>query len=116
MANEPASALPALLERDGELAAIDDLIGTAVDGGRLVVIEGPPGIGKTSLIAEAKARAQRAGMQVLAGRGSDLERAFSYGVVRQLFEPFLAQLTQDERAALLAGVAALATPLFDPVH
>ena len=31
-------------------------------------------------------------MQVLAARGSELERAFSFGVVRQLFEPFLAQL------------------------
>ena len=66
--------MPALLERDGELAAIDDLIGATADGGRLAVIEGPPGIGKTSLIVEAKARAQRAGMQVLAGRGSDLAR------------------------------------------
>jgi len=116
MAKEPVSAMPALLERDGELAAIDDLIGAMADGGRLVVIEGPPGIGKTSLIAEARSRAQRAGMQVLTARGSDLERAFSYGVVRQLFEPFLARLTEDERAELLAGAAALATPLFDPVH
>jgi hypothetical protein len=28
-------------------------------------------------------------MQVLAGRGSELEHSFSYGVVRQLFETFL---------------------------
>ena len=116
MAKEPVSTMPALLERDGELAAVDDLIGATGEGGRLAVIEGPPGIGKTSLIVETKARALRAGMQVLTGRGSDLERAFSYGVVRQLFEPFLAQLPEDERAELLAGAAALAMPIFDPAH
>src|SRR5262249_35235063 len=46
----------------------------------------------------------------------DLERAFSYGVVRQLFEPLLARVSDDERAALLWAAAELAAPLFDPVH
>src|SRR5262245_11574471 len=110
------SARPTLLERDGELEAVDALIGAAAAGGRLLVIEGPPGIGKTSLIVEAKARAQEAGLQVLSARGSDLERAFSYGVVRQLFEPLLARVSDDERAALLGAAAELAAPLFDPVH
>jgi DNA-binding CsgD family transcriptional regulator len=115
-AKEPVSARPALLERESELAAVDGLIGATPDGGRLLVIEGPPGIGKSSLLVEAKARGQRAGMNVLSGRGSDLERTFSYGVVRQLFEPSLAQLDDAERAELLAGAAALAVPLFDPGH
>ena len=40
---------PVLIERDGELAAVDALI----DGvGSLLAIEGPPGIGKTALLAE----------------------------------------------------------------
>jgi DNA-binding CsgD family transcriptional regulator len=115
-AKEPVSARHVLLERSGELTTIDALIGATPDGGRLLVIEGPPGIGKTALIAEAKARGERAGMQILTGRGSDLEREFSYGVVRQLFEPFLARLSEDERVELLTGAAALATPLFDPVN
>jgi DNA-binding CsgD family transcriptional regulator/tetratricopeptide (TPR) repeat protein len=84
--------------------------------GMLLAIEGPPGIGKTALIAEAKALGQEAGLQVLGARGSELERAFSYGVVRQLFEPFLASLSDEEQAELLAGAAGLATPLFDPVR
>jgi hypothetical protein len=104
-----------LLERDTELAAIEDLI-AAGPGGRLLAIEGPPGIGKTSLVAHAKARAQEASMQVLSARGSDLERAFSYGVVRQLFEPFLARASEEVRAELLADAAALATPLFEPAQ
>ena len=44
-----------LLERDNELALVTGLIGAARDGGRLLAIEGPPGIGKTALIAAAKA-------------------------------------------------------------
>jgi hypothetical protein len=53
---------------------------------------------------------------VLGARGSELERSFSYGVVRQLFEPFLASLPGEERAGLLGGAASLAAPLFDPVR
>jgi DNA-binding CsgD family transcriptional regulator len=103
-----------LLERDAELAAVEGLISANPSGGRLLAVEGPPGIGKTSLLVETRARGQAAGMRVLAARGSELERAFSYGVVRQLFEPFLARLPADERIEALAGAAALATPLFDP--
>jgi DNA-binding CsgD family transcriptional regulator len=102
-----------LLERDTELATVEGLVDA---GGRLLAIEGPPGIGKTALIAEAKSRAQAAGLQVLGARGSELERSFSYGVVRQLFEPFLASLPEKERAELLSGAAALAAPLFDPAQ
>jgi class 3 adenylate cyclase len=105
-----------LLERDAELAALDALISAAPAGGRLLAIEGPAGIGKTRLIAETRARAQAAGMQVLAARGSELEQEFSYGVVRQLFEPLLASAPQEVRAELLAGAAELATPIFDPVR
>jgi predicted ATPase len=103
-----------LVERDDELAAIEGAIG-AVQRGRLLAIEGPPGIGKTALLAEAKALGQLAGMQVLAGRGSELEHSFSYGVVRQLFEPLLASMPEAEQAELLSGAAGLAAPLFDPV-
>jgi DNA-binding CsgD family transcriptional regulator/tetratricopeptide (TPR) repeat protein len=102
-----------LLERDVELAAVETLVDA---GGRLLVIEGPPGIGKTALMAAAKARGQAAGSQVLGARGSELERSFSYGVVRQLFEPFLASLPEEERAELLSGAAELAAPLFDPAQ
>jgi MoxR-like ATPase len=43
-----------LLERDRELAAIDAVIGATRGGDRLLAIEGPPGIGKTSLDVEAR--------------------------------------------------------------
>jgi DNA-binding CsgD family transcriptional regulator/tetratricopeptide (TPR) repeat protein len=115
----PEQPLPVqldLLERETEFAAVTGLIAATPGGGRLLAIEGPPGIGKTALIAAAKALAQEAGLQVLAARGSELERSFSYGVVRQLFEPLLASVQAEERADLLAGSAAFAAPLFDPAQ
>jgi predicted ATPase len=67
-------------------------------------------------MSEAKALARQSGLEVLAARGSELERSFSYGVVRQLFEPLLASLRAEERADLLEGAAGLAAPLFDPAQ
>ncbi len=113
---QPLSARFGLLERDAELAAVEGLIAAAQAGLHLLALEGPPGIGKTALIAQTKALGQAAGMQVLGGRGSELERSFSYGVVRQLFEPLLASLPAEERAELLSGAAGLAAPLFDPAR
>ncbi len=111
---QPISARFDLLERDVELTTVEGLIGATEAGGQLLALEGPPGIGKTALIAETKAAGQEAGLQVLGARGSELERSFSYGVVRQLFEPFLASLPEEEQAELFQGAAGLATPLFDP--
>jgi DNA-binding CsgD family transcriptional regulator len=94
-----------LLEREREIAALERLLDRARDSrGAVVLIEGPAGIGKSRLLAAARERAQ--GMTVLAARCSELEREFSFGAVRQLFEP----LTRDgdRRARLLAGAAAAA--------
>ncbi len=103
-----------LLEREVELAALDALIAAVPAGGRVIVVEGPAGIGKTRLLAETRRRASSAGLQVLAARGSELELEFSYGAVRQLFEPLLAAASPEERGELLAGPASLAMPIFDP--
>lgn len=95
-----------LLERDRELAALDGLILDAKAGeSRLALIEGPAGIGKTQLVGQLRDRAASAGMRVLSARGSQLEREFAFGVVRQLFEPVL----DDE---VLSGAAEAARPVF----
>ena len=115
MSDVSALARPRLLERDAELAAIEGLVETGSgSSGSLLVIEGPPGIGKTALMGEAKALAREAGLQLLSARGSELERSFSYGVVLQLFETFLASRSPTERTELLGGAASLAAPLFEP--
>ena len=101
-----------LLERDSERGALREELDLAVMGdGRLVTIEGPPGIGKTRLVAEAVALAREQAVLCLRARGSPLERGLPYGGVRQLFAP----LVRDERlsAALLGGRAEAARPLFE---
>jgi DNA-binding CsgD family transcriptional regulator/tetratricopeptide (TPR) repeat protein len=80
-----------LLEREAELAVVGGLVAQAAGGdGRVALIEGPPGIGKTSLVTAAARLAADAGMRGLSARGGPMERAFPFGVVRQLFEPVLA--------------------------
>ena len=104
---------PPLLERRADLAALSALLDAAREGnGRLAVIEGSAGIGKTRLLGEIRAKAEKLGMRVLSARGGELEREFAFGMVRQLFEPLLATASVDERADLLAGAASLAAPLF----
>src|SRR5215218_6181353 len=93
-----------LLERGPELDALDQLIAEAVDGrGAVALIEGPAGIGKTRLLAEARERAGDR-MTVLTSRCSQLERDFSFGAVRQLFETVARDPAAREQ--LLAGAAA----------
>ena len=95
-----------LLERERELAELDALVLDAKAGeARLALIEGPAGIGKTQLVAELRRRGEAAGLRVLTARGSELEREFPFGIVRQLFEPVL-----DD--AVFAGAAEGARPVF----
>jgi DNA-binding CsgD family transcriptional regulator len=104
-----------LLERVAELTTLDEAIAGAQSAeGRVLVIEGPPGIGKTSLLAEGRARAEVAGLSVLHARSSELEMSFSFGVVRQLFEQALARAEPDQLAELLDGAAVHAGRLFRP--
>ena len=105
---------PPLLERETELAAVQAHAEAAAGGaGRLVTIEGGAGIGKTRLVAEARAAAARAGLTVLTARGGELEQDFAFGVVRQLFEPLLASATPSIREELLDGPAERAATLFE---
>jgi DNA-binding CsgD family transcriptional regulator/tetratricopeptide (TPR) repeat protein len=103
---------PAVLEREAEFAELDTVLEEALRGaGRLVVVEGSAGIGKTRLLIEARERAKRAGMRVLAARGTELERDFPFALVRQLFEPALRAADQAEREQLLCGAAEPAGPI-----
>jgi hypothetical protein len=106
-------ATPALLEREAALAALADALADARDGeGRLLVVEGSAGIGKSRLLAEARTLAVAAGMQVLSSRAGEHETEFPFGIVRQLFEPLLVNASAKDRSDRLAGAAALVEPLF----
>jgi DNA-binding CsgD family transcriptional regulator len=77
-----------LLEREAELDALQAAVEDGAGGtGRLVVIEGDAGIGKSRLLEAAAEAAERSGMEALSARGTELERDFPFALVSQLFGP-----------------------------
>lgn len=90
-----------LFDRQAQLSAIDGALAAASGHqGRLVVFEGPAGIGKSRLLEEARIRARARGMRVLRARGGELEQDLSCGVAVQLFGPPLGTVTAAERKRL----------------
>src|SRR3954447_19345806 len=74
------------LERELEIAALDAAIEPARAGtGALILIEGPAGIGKTTVLRAYGERARDAGFRVLTARGGSLERDLAWAAVRELY-------------------------------
>lgn len=81
---------PPIRGRAGELGAIDALIAALAQGrGGVLVIEGPPGIGKSRLLTEVLARAEKAAFRALFGE------AFEYQQTVPFFPLFMATLRAD---------------------
>ncbi len=103
-----------LLERQHELETAHQALTEASRGeGRILVVEGPAGIGKTRLLEAVAHMAVDAGFEVHGARGDDLETAFAYGVLRQLLAPALAQLDPADRAVVLEGPASFLASLVE---
>jgi len=99
-----------LLERNHELDVLAASLEAARNGsGRFILVEGVAGIGKTQLLTEARSQLTAAGFRLLSARGVELERDFSFGVVRQLFESTVTAADEEERRYLLSGAAGQAT-------
>lgn len=109
----PGSVVKVLYARAAEMAMLDGVLTDAAGGdGRLIVLEGSAGIGKTALLEYLRQKASAHGVRVLAARASELDRAFAYGIVHQLFEPALAAAGPADRDALLSGAAGRVAALF----
>jgi hypothetical protein len=105
---------PVILGRDAELAVLAAAADAAEAGhGAFVLVEGPAGIGKTTLLRMACARPPAPGPRILTARGLALESGFAYGIARQLIEPVRASAGPGEWDELLDGAAGLAARVFD---
>src|SRR5689334_9028137 len=98
-----------ILEREAIVEVIEGSIERAANGaGRLLMVEGASGLGKTVLLDAAGERARALGFTVLAAAGRALEREFPFGAALQLFERAASAETDGD---LFAGAAALARPV-----
>ena len=75
--------------------------------GGVILIEGEAGVGKTRLLHLAAQLGDASGMRVLRARGSELDRAFAFGLVRGLLERTTAEMPE-----LLAGMPEQVAAIF----
>jgi energy-coupling factor transporter ATP-binding protein EcfA2 len=93
----------ALLERDREVREATALLADVrADRGRLVLIEAPPGLGKSTLVDHIAALSVADGLRVVTAAGRELEQGLGWGVARSLFEPWLFSVPAAERGELRA--------------
>src|SRR3954453_12676329 len=75
-----------LLRRDAEMTALSRQVDAVRAGsGRVIVVAGPAGIGKSSLLAATAKEATACGVRVLRAWGGPLEHEAGWGIARQLF-------------------------------
>lgn len=118
---------PLLLERDDQLAALEQAMAAAVGGqGRLILLGGEAGVGKTSLVRRFAATIER--IRVITGICDPLSTPPALGPLLDMaprlgatFEQLLdgSRSGRDLFAAIFSQLAALTTPLvlvFEDVH
>ncbi|SDO55734.1 AAA ATPase domain-containing protein [Nakamurella panacisegetis] len=77
---------PALIERATEVAVLSDLLAVVDQGaGRVAVVQGSPGIGKTAVVSALRHLAATSGTPLLEARGTELAMDRSFGAVGQIF-------------------------------
>src|SRR5262249_1292617 len=92
-----AIVCPTTIGRKPEIDSIRGLIDQLQAGrGATLLITGEAGIGKSRLVAEARAHATRPGARVLQGTSFELDGAAPYGPITDVFRTFLRDKTPQQ--------------------
>ena len=93
-----------IVGREIELASLASFVDEVAAGPSGLLLEGPPGVGKTTLWEAGRERARDAGHRVLSARPAEVETAFSYAALGDLLlehvEETLDLLPGPQRRAL----------------
>ena len=104
-----------LVGRDRELGVIDQAIGAVRGGeGRLLLVSGQAGIGKSRLAISALRKAKEHGFAVLMGSSSPLQAGLAYAPVVEALRRYLGTLPEPESAKLVDGLHDIAGLIADP--
>ncbi|MCC9705813.1 AAA family ATPase [Streptomyces sp. MNU76] len=99
-ARPDGAASASLWERDAEITAvteaIDELCVDKASPGSVLVFTGEAGVGKTALLTEARRIAEERGCHVWYARGGETVTSVPFHVVRQLLQPGLMGLMEEE--------------------
>ena len=91
-----------LVGRSGELAALTSALRDATDGGRILLLTGDAGVGKTRLLTEFAAHPPLRA-RFLLGRGSARGQAVAFGLLMEALDPGLRRLPPDDLTRLARG-------------
>jgi DNA-binding CsgD family transcriptional regulator len=102
-------AYATLVGREAELARLRELLSPPYEQGRVLLVLGDAGMGKTVLLAEAARAARVAGMRVLAAAGRESEQHLAFAGLHQLLRPVLDRIDglPARQAEALHGAFAL---------
>jgi ATP/maltotriose-dependent transcriptional regulator MalT len=90
-----------LVGRETELGRLDQTLDALAGGtAACVTVEGEPGIGKTRLLAELRARADARGHLVLSGAAAEFERDVPFSVFVDALDSYVAAQELGEHGAL----------------
>ena len=78
-----------LVSREEELASLDAFLGEAREGPAALVLEGEPGIGKSTLWLAGVENARARGIRVLSTRPAEAERGLAHVGLGDLLEEVL---------------------------
>jgi DNA-binding CsgD family transcriptional regulator/tetratricopeptide (TPR) repeat protein len=99
-----------ILEREVERGLAAELVRKASQGsGATAVVEGPAGVGKTTVLRLFADAADAAGMRTLSARAVPVEQSEAWAGVQRLFDRVVQQADAAELETLLSGAAVNAT-------